>query len=162
MVIKSPENECVDIILPENAVLETYVCRVLAVDMDYPGTDNSRITYELSGDNKDKFEIRKDGAPGYGYIYLNWSLDREFQDSYTLTVLAKDNGNPILSTPPLDIEIDVGDINDVLPVFTIPPVRVIYYAPVDPGVQVTAVTPEDDDIYPNDIIMCRLSGSDKF
>ncbi|XP_072039292.1 cadherin EGF LAG seven-pass G-type receptor 2-like [Amphiura filiformis] len=155
-------NECVDVIIPEDAVLETPVCRVLAVDMDEPGSDNSMITYELSGDNKDKFVIRKDGAPGYGYIYLNWSLDREFQDSYTLTVLAKDNGNPILSTPPLDIEIDVGDINDVLPVFTIPPVRVIYFAPVDPGIQVTAVTPVDGDIYPNNIIMCRLSGSDKF
>ncbi|XP_072039289.1 cadherin EGF LAG seven-pass G-type receptor 2-like [Amphiura filiformis] len=135
---------------------------VLAVDLDYPGTDNSRITYELTGDNKDKFVIRKDGAPGYGYIYLNWSLDREVQDSYTLTVLAKDNGNPILSTPPLDIEIKVGDINDVLPVFTIPPVRVVYDAPVDPGIQVKSVTPEDEDLYPNNIIMCRLSGSDMF
>ncbi|XP_072039287.1 cadherin EGF LAG seven-pass G-type receptor 1-like [Amphiura filiformis] len=155
-------NECGDVTLQEDAVLETLVCRVLAVDLDYPGTDNSRITYELTGDNKDKFVIRKDGAPGYGYIYLNWSLDREVQDSYTLTVLAKDNGNPILSTPPLDIEIKVGDINDVLPVFTIPPVRVVYDAPVDPGIRVKSVTPEDEDLYPNNIIMCRLSGSDMF
>ncbi|XP_072039291.1 cadherin-17-like [Amphiura filiformis] len=52
-------NECGDVTLQEDAVLETLVCRVLAVDLDYPGTDNSRITYELTGDNKGTFEFTK-------------------------------------------------------------------------------------------------------
>ena len=41
-----------NVIVPENAILETPVCRVLAVDMDAPNTDNSDVQYELIGENK--------------------------------------------------------------------------------------------------------------
>lgn len=74
---------------------------------------NGRITYEITeGNGEEKFGVFPDG-----FLYLKKPLDREDKDYYSLTVMAKDMGNPSrFSVVP--VVIHVIDENDNPPQFT--------------------------------------------
>ncbi|XP_050300468.1 cadherin-related tumor suppressor isoform X2 [Anthonomus grandis grandis] len=74
---------------------------------------NGRITYEITeGNLEQKFGVFPDG-----FLYLKKSLDREEKDYYSLTIMAKDMGNPSrFSVVP--VVIHVIDENDNAPQFT--------------------------------------------
>ncbi|XP_057655100.1 cadherin-related tumor suppressor [Diorhabda carinulata] len=74
---------------------------------------NGKITYFISeGNNEDKFGVFPDG-----YLYVKKSLDREDKDYYSLTVTARDSGNPSRSSF-VPVVIHVIDENDNSPQFT--------------------------------------------
>ncbi|XP_066141158.1 cadherin-related tumor suppressor isoform X1 [Euwallacea fornicatus] len=74
---------------------------------------NGRITYEITeGNVEEKFGVFPDG-----FLYLQKLLDREDKDYYSLTIMAKDMGNPSrFSVVP--VVVHVIDENDNAPQFT--------------------------------------------
>nr|AHY88472.1 fmi [Terebratalia transversa] len=101
---------------------------------------NAKVTYELSS-NGNMFTIGVDS----GHITLIKELDRETRNSYTITVTAKDQGNPQKSAN-TDLLVTVLDVNDNHPRFLKP----VYTATVqedDPdGTRVVTIEARDDDL----------------
>ena len=89
-----------------------------ATDRDI-GT-NAQISYFISNGDTSKFSI----DPDSGLISTTAELDREQVPSYTLSVTAKDSGNPSLSSV-VPLKITVLDENDNPPQFTAPAYNVV-------------------------------------
>ncbi|PAA61066.1 hypothetical protein BOX15_Mlig014758g1, partial [Macrostomum lignano] len=86
----------------------------LAADPDQG--DNSRLTYRLESDD-DEFSFALENSNRRPVVLkTNRALDREKTDSYSLRLLAVDNGRP-QRTGTLSITVLVLDINDETPVF---------------------------------------------
>lgn len=86
--------------------------KVDATDADFG--QNANITYFLQPDSKDlPFEI----SPSGGVLSINGELDREKEDKYILTVVARDNGYEKKLTSSVSVEIEVLDVNDNAPKF---------------------------------------------
>ena len=92
---------------------QRYITTITANDSDAPLTPNSNITYFIQGGSG--MSIFFIDATS-GAIYANSLLDREDTDSYTLFIVAMDDGNPVL-TSNATIEIVINDVNDNPPVF---------------------------------------------
>lgn len=95
----------------ENAAVNTNFFQVNATDSDTG--NNGRITFSLLNPLNMKFGI----FPVDGFLYVNDSLDREEQESYTLLVKAVDNGQPS-KTSTATVHISILDANDNTPVFS--------------------------------------------
>ncbi|XP_035408751.1 protocadherin Fat 4-like [Cygnus atratus] len=95
--------------IPENMPAGTSVITVLATDVD--SGFNGLVTYALRG-TEEKMDIDSSGL-----ILLKKELDREIQDFYNLTVIASDQGQPMLSTA-LNLRVIIDDVNDNHPVFS--------------------------------------------
>ncbi|XP_013037677.3 protocadherin Fat 4-like isoform X2 [Anser cygnoides] len=93
----------------ENMPAGTSVTTVLATDVD--SGFNGLVTYALRG-TEEKMDIDSSGL-----ILLKKELDREIQDFYNLTVIASDQGQPMLSTA-LNLRVIIDDVNDNHPVFS--------------------------------------------
>ena len=90
----------------------TYVAQVSATDDD--SGPNARITYHIADGNVDNaFAI---GPAPSGIVKTNIVLDREIRDSYTLTVIATDEGIP-QRTGTCSLRINIVDVNDNQPTF---------------------------------------------
>ncbi|KAL4239415.1 hypothetical protein ACF0H5_000230 [Mactra antiquata] len=87
---------------------ESEVLRFETLDKD----KTSVITYEMYTDDDNNFMVTENT----GILKLNKQLDREKTPTLTIKVVAKDNGNPQLSSI-ATVNIDVQDINDNAPVF---------------------------------------------
>lgn len=96
--------------IPENVQEGTPIFKVLAYDQDEGS--NGEVRYALGGEG-DVFAI----DPYTGWITTLVSLDRETTQSYTLTLIATDNGSPPLSAS-AHLHIRLVDYNDNPPVFT--------------------------------------------
>lgn len=96
--------------MSEAAEPGTLVTKVHATDPDYGA--NKRIQYNFVASDEEHFKI----VPEYGIITLAKPLDRETQASYSLTVVANDNGSPRLSST-ATVLVNVQDINDNPPEF---------------------------------------------
>nr|XP_009672244.1 PREDICTED: protocadherin Fat 4-like [Struthio camelus australis] len=92
----------------ENAPVGTIVINVSATDVDEDF--NGFVVYTLKG-GEGKTDIDSSGS-----ILLEKELDREAQEFYNLTVIASDQGQPVLSTA-LNLTVIVDDVNDNPPVF---------------------------------------------
>ncbi|CAG7815710.1 unnamed protein product [Allacma fusca] len=74
---------------------------------------NAQISYEIvDGNGAQKFGVFPDG-----YLYVKTPLDREEQDYFSLTVMARDNGIPQRSST-VSVVIFLIDENDNPPIFT--------------------------------------------
>ncbi|NWZ21788.1 CELR2 protein, partial [Asarcornis scutulata] len=93
----------------ENMPAGTSVTTVLATDAD--SGFNGLVTYALRG-TEEKMDIDSSGL-----ILVKKELDREIQDFYNLTVIASDQGQPMLSTA-LNLRVVIDDVNDNPPVFS--------------------------------------------
>lgn len=94
--------------VPENSVEHTSVATVMATDADSHVTN---ITYAIvHGDDRGHFKINVDGL----ITTTSVPLDREQDDSYTLTVQASD-GNFDVDVP---VAVTVTDVNDNCPAFS--------------------------------------------
>ncbi|NXS98862.1 FAT4 protein, partial [Jacana jacana] len=93
----------------ENATLGTSVTSVSATDMDQGF--NGLVFYTLKG-GEGKMDIDTSGL-----ILLEKELDREKQGFYNLTVIASDQGQPMLSTA-RNLTVIIDDVNDNPPVFS--------------------------------------------
>ncbi|XP_010150028.1 PREDICTED: protein dachsous-like, partial [Eurypyga helias] len=97
------------ITIPENMPAGPSIASVSAVDADEGF--NGLVVYNLKG-GEGKMDIDSSGL-----ILLEKKLDRETQGFYKLTVIASDQGQPVLSTA-LNLTVIVDDVNDNPPVFS--------------------------------------------
>ncbi|CAB3227459.1 unnamed protein product [Arctia plantaginis] len=93
-----------------------YTRRVLgkvdATDADFG--QNANLTYFIQPtDNYLPFEI----SPSSGVFSVNGELDREKEDKYILTVVARDNGYDKKLSSSVSVEVQVLDVNDNAPNF---------------------------------------------
>ncbi|KAG6460578.1 hypothetical protein O3G_MSEX012073 [Manduca sexta] len=93
-----------------------YTRRVLgkvdATDADFG--QNANLTYFLQPTSEDlPFEI----SPLSGVLSVNGELDREKEDKYIFTVVARDNGQEKKLSSSVSVEVQVLDINDNAPKF---------------------------------------------
>lgn len=93
-----------------------YTRRVLgkvdATDADFG--QNANLTYYIQPTTKDlPFEI----SPQTGVFSVNGELDREKEDKYVLTVVARDNGQDKKLSSSVSVEVQVLDVNDNAPKF---------------------------------------------
>lgn len=97
----------------ENAWVGALVVQVTAIDMD--SGDNSKVVYGIVGGNTGGvFGIH----PDKGLLLVNNTLDFETNQSYNLTIEARDRDNPSLkSREHAHVIITVQDSNDNNPVF---------------------------------------------
>lgn len=92
--------------LREDLPVGAFVTLVIATDHDPPGP-NGQLTYSLSGDNKNNFQMASES----GLVTLKSKLDFESIEVHNLTVTATDKGSPPLSTSTFLI-IYVIDVNE--------------------------------------------------
>ena len=98
----------------ENMSIGTEVDRIVAKDKDDENQGgNAIISYSLHDDSNNAFTIDDKTA----MLKTKVVLDRESKSSYTLTVLARDNGNPRLTGKTV-VSVRVLDYNDHAPKFT--------------------------------------------
>ncbi|XP_009706137.1 PREDICTED: protocadherin Fat 4-like, partial [Cariama cristata] len=97
------------ITIPENMPAGTSITNVSASDVDEGF--NGLVVYTLKG-GEGKMDIDTSGL-----ILLEKELDREKQGFYNLTVIASDQGQPVLSTA-LNLTVIIDDVNDNPPVFS--------------------------------------------
>lgn len=97
----------------ESLPVNSQFIQVTATDMDTG--NNARLTYKIALNSEDegfKFGI----FPNSGFLYLKETLDREVADSYSLIIVASDNGSPPLSAS-TTVQVQVLDANDNDPEF---------------------------------------------
>ncbi|KAJ8015003.1 hypothetical protein DPEC_G00021630 [Dallia pectoralis] len=127
--------------------------------MDADGQQNSRITYQLAPTSPNEVAaiFRIDGVTGQ--LTTRKSLDREQQDSHTLTVLAIDSGSPPLEST-ATVTIRVLDQNDNAPLFLTPHFFFFITENISPLSQIGTVGVSDADAGPNGEVEVRvLNGS---
>ncbi|XP_038142066.1 protocadherin-10-like isoform X1 [Cyprinodon tularosa] len=126
---------------------------------DRDSGENGQMSCEILGDVPFKL---KSSFKNYYTIVTDGSLDRENTDSYTITVVAKDRGQPSLATSK-SIKVHVSDENDNAPRFT----QAVYDVYVTennvPGAFIHAVSALDPDIGQNalitySILECDIQG----
>ncbi|KAK6621206.1 hypothetical protein RUM43_011512 [Polyplax serrata] len=120
----------------------TYVMQVSANDLDEGS--NAHVNYHIVDGNHDNAFVIE---PSFsGLIKTNIVLDREIRDTYKLTIIATDEGNPQLTGTTI-IRINIVDANDNQPTF--PPHSAITVSEdTDVGTVLAAVTANDVDTNP--------------
>ena len=124
---------------------------------DKDSSSNGAVSYAIvDGVGKGNFTVDS----STGYVTTTTSLDRETQDSYTLTLQTKDGGSPSRSTNATLI-VTVQDINDNTPYFD-PATYAAVTLSEDTaiGSTIVTVTARDDDIGVNQKIVYSLRGDD--
>ncbi|KAG7305903.1 hypothetical protein JYU34_008455 [Plutella xylostella] len=132
-----------------------FVVQLSAKDSDQGA--NARILYHIVDGNHDNAFIIE---PAFsGSVKTNIVLDREIRETYKLTVIATDEGDPQM-TGTATLRINVVDINDNQPTF--PPPNVISVSEgTAVGTVLTSVTANDVDTYPA-LQYIITKGDDKF
>ena len=97
--------------IQENTPVDTVVFTAQAIDAD--SGPNSYVEYSLKSPFGNKFSI----GTIDGDVRLVGELDREEMSNYTLTLVAKDKGEPPLSAA-MDVTMLVLDVNDNTPSFS--------------------------------------------
>lgn len=114
----------------ESVSVNSQILQISALDLDTG--NNARLTYRildnesilLKENNKTHRNLYSDERsepfgifPNSGWIYLRRVLDRETRSNYDITVIASDNGTPVL-TATTHITVNVIDSNDNDPIFS--------------------------------------------
>ncbi|KFO38039.1 Protocadherin-10 [Fukomys damarensis] len=145
----------------EGAAPGTVVALFSVTDRD--SEENGQVQCELLGDVP--FRL-KSSFKNYYTIVTEAPLDREAGDSYTLTVVARDRGEPALSTTK-SIQVQVSDVNDNAPRFSQPVYDVYVTENNVPGAYIYAVSATDRDEGANakieySILECQIQGMSVF
>ena len=137
----------------ENQAIGNNVLNVTATDKD-----RDQVTYSLKKTDDNVFGV----WPNSGMIYIMGVLDRETTSTYTLLVVAKDNGKPEQLTATATIQIVVTDVNDNAPVFF----NDIYMFSIIEGNYAGAlvgfVSASDDDLEKNAELQYSIESQSKF
>ncbi|KAM6923915.1 protocadherin-10b isoform 1-T1 [Xenentodon cancila] len=141
----------------ENAAPGTVLALLSVTDRD--AEENGEIHVEIVGDVP--FQL-KSSFKNYFTIVTDGLLNREQADSYSVTVMARDQGTPSLATS-TSIRVQVSDVNDNAPTFTQSIYDVFVTENNVPGAYIHAVTALDSDIGENalisySIIDCDIQG----
>lgn len=141
----------------ENAAPGTVIALLSVTDKD--SEENGQIHVEILGEVPFKL---KTSFRNYYTIVTDGPLNRESADSYTVTVVARDKGSPVLATSK-SIKVQVSDENDNAPAFTQPIYDVYVTENNVPGAYIHAVSAIDPDIGRNahlnySILECDIQG----
>ena len=130
-----------------------FIVRVSASDAD--SGNNAVVTYSLT-DYTNLFDINADN----GDVFTKREpFDREYQDSYTVTVVAMDAGSPKSLNASASIVITLDDVNDGIPYFDQPQYIVDVVVPLINGRPFARLVANDDDIGSNAELEYRLSSN---
>lgn len=142
--------------IPENNEPATQLIKISATDAD--SGRNSEIIYTLGPDAPDGFNIDRRS----GILSVAKRLDREKQERYSFTVIARDNGSTSLQSN-VTVRLIVQDLNDNSPAFTHPEYN--FYVPENLPLYGTVglITVTDPDAGDNAVItLSILNGKDNF
>lgn len=121
---------------------------------DKDENDNSRLNFEMIGDEAKKFFTIDKGT---GAIRTTNVLDREIIDKVEFTVQVSDHGNPSLSAAnPANVLIHIEDINDNAPIFTPSAISKVLLLPTAKGVEVAKLMVTDPDTKSSEGIKFRI------
>jgi hypothetical protein len=101
--------------IAENSDIGTRVIQVKANDKD--SGPNADVTYSFA-DNEATIANVLHLNPHTGWITTLVEQDRETQEKYLFSVIAKDNGSPHMLQDKTVVDIDISDHNDEPPVFS--------------------------------------------
>ena len=127
--------------VPENSPSGTVFYTLMGVDHDM-----NNVLYEVD-DGEDVFSVN--ATSGEVSVAVGAMLDYEMTALYNITIIVKDDGEPVLSSPPKILTISITDENDQPPVFE----QAAYYVslreqtPVGSTILITRAT--DMDTPPN-------------
>ena len=124
--------------ISENLPPEQSILTIEVGDSDSPA--NSQIDLFLLGDPVD-FSIDTSGV-----LYSTVSYDREAVGSYSLTVVAINNGSGVVLSSNATIEVTILDQNDEAPTFDQDAYFVVLQAPLEPSIFVVLVSANDGDL----------------
>ncbi|XP_045904089.1 protocadherin-23 isoform X2 [Micropterus dolomieu] len=134
----------------EDAEVGSLLHHFVAIDGDQG--ENGVVSYVIMAGNKKGFFTLEEKT---GLLFLSAPLDYETQRFHRLTVRVVDHGLPSLSSTQT-LTVEVGDVNDQLPVFS----QNIYNASVaenrDPGEPVIRVSATDEDSEENAVVWYSL------
>lgn len=142
--------------IPENNDPSTQLIKISATDAD--SGHNAEIIYTLSPDAPDGFNIGRRS----GILSVGKRLDREKQERYSFTVIARDNGSTSLQSN-VTVKLIVQDLNDNSPTFTHPEYN--FYVPENLPLYGTVglITVTDADAGDNAVVtLSILNGKDNF
>lgn len=144
--------------IPEDSKPGTTVALISVNDMD--SGLNGKVSCSLA-DNI-PFKLMQSHEDNTYSLVTNAPLDRETTDQYDITIVAKDAGQPPLSSDKV-LTILISDVNDNVPRFVHTPY--IFYVTENnvPGDPVFSVTAVDQDVNENAIVsyqICRDCGGD--
>ena len=95
--------------IDENVIDGTFVLKAFAADSD-GSSENSEVSYFIGGLDELPFIINTQN----GDLTVHGIIDHEISNKYEFQILAKDNGNPTLSSE-AKVKIKVNDLNDNAP-----------------------------------------------
>ncbi|XP_048580321.1 uncharacterized protein LOC116612238 isoform X2 [Nematostella vectensis] len=122
----------------ENSPVGTTAIKVQAIDTDTGS--NAKIEYIIaSGNTNNSFDI-----DNHGFVTVNKAIDFETRKIYNLTVMARDCGDPVL-TSTVSVVLLIEDDNDNPPVFDLPYYFVRMYENVSIRADVIRVHASDSD-----------------
>ncbi|XP_048032083.1 protocadherin-11 X-linked isoform X1 [Megalobrama amblycephala] len=152
-VFPQPE---IQLSIPENNDPGTQLIKISATDAD--SGSNALIIYSLGPDAPDGFNI----DPRSGILSVVKRLDREKQEKYSFTVIARDNGSTPLQSN-VTVKLIVQDQNDNSPAFTHPEYN--FYVPENLPLYGTVglITVTDADAGDNAVVtLSIINGKDNF
>lgn len=141
--------------VPEGTVLHSVVMSVYAEDAD--DGSNGEVFYYLNNNSAGVFSIDNRS----GKIYLEKALDREKEDTLTITVIATDGGSPRLSTT-LDLTVHIEDENDHDPEFSQNIYSLTVREDISRGTSLFRVQAHDRDIGTNGQVRYILTAASPF
>ncbi|XP_077589331.1 protocadherin alpha-4-like isoform X15 [Stigmatopora nigra] len=127
----------------EDATIGTAVAIVSVLDKD--SGKNGLVHCQINNDVP--FKLESNYKNSYSLV-VGGSLDRESVSVYNISITAKDEGIPSLSTTSV-INVHIADVNDNKPRFSEPLVNVYIKENSPPGAVIHKVTAIDDDVDQN-------------
>ncbi|XP_043530022.1 protocadherin Fat 4 isoform X1 [Chiloscyllium plagiosum] len=143
--------------VPENSPPGTELAIFTALDKDLGA--NGTVRFLLDPDSPARYRDLFRLDPVSGRLTCLTELDREEHAEYTLSVQARDKGNPPLSSV-VPVSVTVQDVNDNRPTFY--PVQ--YFASIrenePPGTYITTVSAADPDLGTNGTVRYSITAGD--
>ncbi|KAL7845474.1 hypothetical protein AOLI_G00236660 [Acnodon oligacanthus] len=135
--------------IPEDAEIGDKVTTILATDAD--AGLNAEVRYSLEG-SAGMFSVN----PDTGLVMVAAALDRETQSKYNFSVVAQDQGRPILSAE-ASLIITITDVNDNAPIFSKQQYEAIVWENATIGTDVIGVNATDKDEGLNAVVSYHIS-----
>ncbi|XP_045060982.1 protocadherin alpha-3-like isoform X21 [Coregonus clupeaformis] len=137
--------------IPEDSRPGTTVALISVNDLD--SGLNGKVLCSLIEDNP--FKLTQSLQDSMYSVATNSPLDREKQSEYDLTIVAKDAGQPSLSSVKT-ISVIISDVNDNSPEFSLSPYTFYVTENNEPGASVFSVSASDRDIHENALISYHI------
>lgn len=141
--------------VPEDTSLHSVVMTVYAEDGD--DGSNGEVFYYLNNNSAGVFSIDNTS----GKIYLEKALDREKEDTLTITVIATDGGSPRMNTT-LDLTVHIEDVNNHDPEFSQNFYSLTIREDISRGTSLFQVQAHDRDIGENGQVRYILTAASPF